>query len=71
MEDRAAGVDAVRVGKDKGRCEKCDQPIPSWSGCVCYLRPKTKTHFSAHQVRCSILACRYSSIRHNDGDSVC
>ncbi len=21
-------------GKDKGRCEKCDQPIPSWSG-VC------------------------------------
>ena len=23
-----------RGGKDKGRCEKCDQPIPSWSG-VC------------------------------------
>ena len=24
----------MSAGKDKGRCEKCDQPIPSWSG-VC------------------------------------
>ncbi len=31
---RRGGPGGMPSGKDKGRCEKCDQPIPSWSG-VC------------------------------------
>ncbi len=31
---RGFGPNGMPSGKDKGRCEKCDQPIPSWSG-VC------------------------------------
>ena len=31
---RGFGPGGRPSGKDKGRCEKCDQPIPSWSG-VC------------------------------------
>ena len=31
---RRGGPGGMSSGKDKSRCEKCDQPIPSWSG-VC------------------------------------
>ena len=31
---RGFGPNGMPSGKNKGRCEKCDQPIPSWSG-VC------------------------------------